>query len=150
MNVRNLIIAMIGATAACMVLIGVVFIVAVFIVTRRNQPQLATLPIWQDPAKVSNLKIDPPLSIATLAGTNDVTAINAMLNRGELDSAYVTAIYATALTDRQRVAELLLVGGQYAAAEKTAPARTTFQAVMDIAALSPSLSDFERTEALAQ
>jgi hypothetical protein len=150
MNVRTLIIAMIGATAACMVLIGVVLIVAVFIVTRRNQPQTATLPIWQDPAKVDKLKIDPPLSIATLGGTNDVTAINAMLNRGELDSAYVTAIYATALTDRQRVAELLLVGGQYAAAEKTAPARTTFQAVMDIAALSPSMSDFERTEALAQ
>ena len=59
-------------------------------------------------------------------------------------------MYATTLTDRQRLAQLQLIGGRYAAAEKTASARLTYLAVMDIVALSPSLSDFDRADALSQ
>ncbi|MEP7198717.1 MAG: hypothetical protein ABI874_02760 [Chloroflexota bacterium] len=156
MSARGWMVALIGFGAACMFLIGLVFAGGLFLITQQK-PAAIVYPTWQDPTKADKLKIDPVLSIAGLAvspsaarDTNDLTVTSAMLTRGEVDSAFVAAIYATNLSDRQRLAQLQTVGERYAAAEKTAQAKLTYQAVMDIVALSPSLSDFERTEALAQ
>lgn len=120
------------------------------LIVRRDVQDAPIYPAWQDPAVVDKLKIDPVLSAAMLAGTNDVSSIGQMLARGDADSAYAGAIYSPNLSDRQRLAELLLVGERYTAQAKADRARMAYQAAMDVDALSPSLSDFERADALAQ
>ncbi len=117
---------------------------------QRPQTKPLVYPVWQDPLQAENLVIAPTLSITSLAGAPDLPTINALLARDETDSAYATAVYATALTDRQRLGALLLIGGKYTEAGQAAQAQLTYQAARDLAILSPSLSDFERTEGLAQ
>ena len=150
MTARRWVAVLIALGAACLFVSAVALGAGVLYLTRRTTTAAVVYPVWQDPTTPAKLKLDPQLSVATLAGTGDAAAISAMLARGELDSAYMTALYSTRLTDRQRLAQLQLIGGKYAAAQKTAPARQVFQSVLDIAALSPSLSDFDRADALAQ
>jgi hypothetical protein len=150
MTARKWVAVLIGLGAACLFISALALGAGVLYFSRRSTSTAVVWPIWQDPLSVAGLKIDPPLSVATLAGTGDIAAINAMLARGELDSALVTALYAIGLSDRQRLAQLQLIGERYAAGERAASARLAYQAVMDIVALSPSLSDFDRADALAQ
>jgi hypothetical protein len=117
---------------------------------QRTQTKPVVYPVWQDPLQAENLVIAPTLSITSLAGAPDLPTINALLARDETDSAYATAVYATEVTDRQRLGALLLIGGKYTEARNTAQAQLAYQAARDLAVLSPSLSDFERTEGLAQ
>lgn len=150
MSPRNWLLALIGFGALCMLFVAILFAVSFFIISQRTATPAMVLPTWSDPTQVDQLKIDPVLSIATLAGTSELDAIAQMQRRGQLDAAYATTIYATSLTDRQRLGQLLSIGERYTAADKTPQAKLTFQAVLDTVALSPSLSDYERAEALAQ
>ena len=150
MTVRRWVAVLIALGAACLFVSAVALGAGVLYYVRRNTTATVVYPVWQDPVATAKLKIDPQLSVATLAGTGDIAAISAMLARGELDSAYMTALYATRLTDRQRLAQLQLIGGRYAAAQKTASARLSYLTVLDIVALSPTLSDFDRADALSQ
>ena len=73
-----------------------------------------------------------------------------MLAAGQLDAAFETIIFSTSLDERQRAGELLLVGERYVTAGNEAQARLTYQALLESVALSPSFSDYERAEMLAQ
>src|ERR1700737_344692 len=123
MSVRKWVAILFGLGAACLFISAVALGAGVLYFSRRGTATAVVLPVWQDPVSVATLKIDPPLSLATLAGTGDTAAISAMLARGELDSAFVTALYAVGLSDRQRLAQLQLIGERYAAGERTASAR---------------------------
>lgn len=150
MSSRSWLLALVGLVVVCTGVFVLALVAGAVMLTRRDIPEVVTYPAWQDPAQVDKLKVDPILSAAMLAGANDVATIGQMVARGEIDSAYTAAIYSPNLTDRQRLAQLQLVGERYTALAKTDRARVTYQAVMDVAALSPALSDFERADALAQ
>src|SRR5712692_2415215 len=150
MRTRSWLLLAIGFGAVCLFLAAIVLAASYVVIARRSVTTALVLPSWGDPSKVDKLKIDPILSVATLAGTTELTAISSMQSHGEIDAAYAATVYATGLTDRQRLGQLLLIGERYAAAENVAATIQTHQAVMDVVALSPLLSDFERTEALAQ
>ncbi|MCA1553425.1 MAG: hypothetical protein LC737_03510, partial [Chloroflexi bacterium] len=151
MNTRRLLLMVLALGAACLFLAALVFAASfVFLSAQSNARATSAASAWREPTKIDTLKIAPALSVATLAGTTDAAAVSNMLARGEVDSAYTASIFSTNLSDRQRLGELLAVADRYTAADNAAGATRTDQAVMDIVVLSPSLSDYERAEALAQ
>ena len=151
MQSRRLILAALVLSAVFLFVAAIVLAASYVALSSRGTASASvTLPAWRDPTKVDALKIDVPASVAVLAGTPEPQAISAMLAAGALDAAYETTIFSTSLDERQRAGELLLVGERYAAAGNEAQARLTYQALLESVALSPSFSDYERAEMLAQ
>ncbi len=150
MRARNGLLVALGCGASCMFVFALTAIITFFAVSRRNVSAANTFPTWNDPTQVQNLKVDPSVSLTTLAGTSEPAAITSMVNHQDLDSALATVIFASSLTDRQRLGQILLIGRKYVSAGNASSAKQSFQMANDIAILSPSVSDYERAEVLGQ
>jgi tetratricopeptide (TPR) repeat protein len=92
-------------------------------------------------------EIDPSLALLTLAGVNDLEVMNRALPAEELETAYATILFSTEVTDGERVGSLLLVAQAYEAAGNSNWAQECYQQANLIATLSPTLSDFAKSNA---
>lgn len=149
MSSRGLVLLVLALLVLCLGFATVAGFAGVIWYSQREAPAAVVYPPWQDPTAVGNLKIDPIVSLGALSA-GEVAGVNRMLAQGAADSAYAATVYSVEMSDRQRLAQLLLVTERYVALEQAERARPAYQAVMDIAALSPDLSDYERADALAQ
>lgn len=95
-------------------------------------------------------RIDPALSLATLAGVGDLDVLNQSLAQGDLETAYATVLFNTQLTDREHVGSLLLLGQQYAADGAGSRAQLCYRQAGLLSVLSPTLSDFGRSSSLLE
>jgi len=95
-------------------------------------------------------KVEPSLALATLADVGDVEVVNSALEQGELETAYVTILFSTQLTDKERVGNLLLLGQEYEAAGDRPRAQACYQHASLISTMGPTLSDFGRASNFIQ
>ncbi|HUS71175.1 MAG TPA: hypothetical protein VM075_10450 [Anaerolineae bacterium] len=95
-------------------------------------------------AQVQPEQVEPSLALATLTGVGDVDVVNRSLKGGELDTAYVTILFSTQLSDREHVGNLLMLGQRYEADGDQSHAASCYQQASLISTMSPTLSDSTR------
>ncbi|MGC9334936.1 MAG: hypothetical protein ACP5JJ_12360 [Anaerolineae bacterium] len=131
--------------AALLFVAAVVSAVAYFVLL----PQGGVAEGWQDPiAAVQPESVAADLALYPLAGALVVETVDSAMANHELETAYSVLTFGLDLSDAQRIGRLLLLGGQFAAADLPARAALCYQQVYELAILSPSLSDPARADAL--
>ncbi len=132
--------------AAVVLLLVAVVAVGIFLVLQR---QPSTTAVWSDPiAEIASPEIVPELALYPLAGASDLETIDVAMDNGDLETAYATLVFSTDLSDVQRIGRLTLLGGRFAALEKSERADLCYQQIYDVALISPRLNDPARADAL--
>lgn len=130
--------------AVAAVLLAVAATIA-FLALRRDRPAMTG---WEDPlALVTPEKVVPELALYPLAGASEVETIDAGIDNGELETAYAALVYSQELADTQRIGRLVALG-EALVEEDRALAWIALQQAVDLAILSPTLSDPQRADAL--
>ena len=125
---------------------GIVLLGAYFYTSRSSS---ATISNWVNPLAAVEVKaVAPDLAALTLAGETDERVIKAALDAGELETAYATLVYSALLPDAARSGQLLLLGRRFEAQPQRAS--VCYQALLDLAALGPTLSDIARADVSLQ
>jgi hypothetical protein len=120
-------------------------LVAYLVLRQQPSPESA----WQDPvAAALPDEIASDLALYPLAGASELDTVDAALAAGGLETAYATLVFGLDMSDAQRIGHLILLGDQFASAEKPDRANLAYQQVYDLAVLSPSLNDAARADAL--
>lgn len=133
---------------AAMILLVVVAVSAVVAYLLLRQPQKAAA-VGQDPlAAIVPGEVSPDLALYPLAGASDLEAIDAATETGELMTALATLGFSSDVSDRQRIGRLTVLGGRFAESKRPEMASLAFQAIYDLALLSPRLNDPLRADAL--
>jgi tetratricopeptide (TPR) repeat protein len=127
-------------------LLVVVIASVVIYLLLQQQPQVAG---WQDPIiAILPEEIAADLALYPLAGASELDTVDAAIDNGDLETAYATLVFGTDLSDAQRIGRLILIGGRFPEAEKSARAALAYQQTTDVAVLSPDLNDPARADAL--
>jgi hypothetical protein len=123
-------------------LAGVALLVIYFSLSREP----AASDAWASPlAGVRAEAVAPDLAVLTLAGETDERIIRAALDADETETAYATLAHSMLLTDNLRSGAWLLLARQLQAGDP-ARAAVAYQAVLDLAALGPSVGDMGRAD----
>lgn len=94
--------------------------------------------------------VDPALALGSLAGETDQTVADRALAAGSNETALAALLYGTSLDDQTRSSGLLTLATRFnSSGNKDRTARVARSAV-DVAILSPTMSDYSRAAALAQ
>jgi len=92
--------------------------------------------------------INGAIALLSLAGQDDAPVFEQAVDKGELETAYVTLAFSTSMADKERLGHWLLLARAYAQAHGKKKAILCYGQVYKLAILSPFLSDFERADAL--
>jgi hypothetical protein len=134
--------------AVLLVLIGLGALGASYLLGRGNQADLAN---WKPPLEqIDRQNIKPASAVLELTSPTETAALDTALAQGDLDSAYALVAYSPALSDAQRVGNLLLLGSRYAGAKQANRAAWCYQYAAVLAVISPALSDLTRADTLVQ
>lgn len=132
----------------CLLTLAVAVIGAVFLF--RNVDTSDAL-AWKPPLElVDNRALAPDTVLLPLTGIAPSDALNAALDKAQIENAYALLAYDPTLSDATRIGALLQLGARYANAKDTAKAAACFQAAAGLATLSPALSDQARMDAYQQ
>jgi hypothetical protein len=96
---------------------------------------------------VDATRVRPDIAVIPLTGDRPAPTVQEALAAGEPDSAYAVLVNNTQLTDAERVGQLLPVAQALEAANATDLAALGYQQLHSLAALSVTLSDYERARA---
>ena len=94
--------------------------------------------------------VEPSLALETLTDVGDLEVVNTALEQGELETAYVTILFSTQLTDKEHVGNLLLLGQEYEGAGDRSRAQMCYQQASLMSTMGPTLSDFGRASNFVQ
>lgn len=134
------------SAAVLILLIGAALGWGIFVALRQRAPQTFS---WRDPlAAISQEDILPELALYTLAGASVSETIDASIDSGELETAYALTVHSQDLSDAQRIGRLLLLGDRFAGADSRERAELCYGQVLDVAILSPRLSESVRQDSL--
>ncbi|MCX7668651.1 MAG: hypothetical protein N2439_01075 [Anaerolineae bacterium] len=134
------------AGAVILALTGLGLLAAYFYFSRPAESSSA----WISPVGAVRPKaVAPDLAVLTLAGEGDDRIIRAALDAGEIETAYAGLAFSVLLPDTLRSGHWLLLADRY---QKIEPDRAlvALRAALDIAALSPTLSDMGRADIALQ
>ncbi len=123
-------------------LVGAALLGAYLYLSRQSQPEVG----WVNPVEsVRGEAVAPDLAALTLAGETDERVFRAALDAGEKETAYATLAYSLLMPDNVRGGHWLLLGPY---SQEGMPERATvcYQVALDLAALSPALSDSARAD----
>jgi hypothetical protein len=101
-------------------------------------------------SSVTSRAISPSRALASLAGANDLDVIDRALAANDSDTAFATLLYSAEINDQVRAGSLLSLARLLAQSKKSAQALSAVRSAVDIALLSPSMSDYSRSVALDQ
>ena len=133
------------AALGILLVVAVVSLVVYLVLRQPRPPETA----WLDPiAAVVPGEIASDLALYPLAGASELDTVDAAIATGDLETAYATLVFGLDMSDAQRIGHLILLGDQFALAEKPDRASLAYQQVYDLAVLSPSLNDPARADAL--
>ena len=105
---------------------------------------------WVSPLEaVRPQAVAPDLAVLSLAGEPEDRVIRAALDANEVETAYAGLAHSVLLPDSQRSGNWLLMADRYLKAEPERAA-SAVQAALDVAALSPYLSDMTRADISTQ
>jgi tetratricopeptide (TPR) repeat protein len=131
--------------AAAFLFVAVVFAAIYFLLQR--QPSIPTA--WRDPISgVLPAQVSPEFALYPLAGALPLETVDAAMASGDLETAYATLVFGLEASDAQRMGRLILLGRQFAAADKQERAGDCYRQVVDLAVLAPGLTDPARADAL--
>lgn len=140
---RNWLLIALGVLLLLALLIGVSAIAGYFML--RNQQ--AGDWTWQDPLlALDSARVRPDIAVLTLLDEPASSLVRQALAAGEPDTAYALLVYNAATSDVERSGNALLVGRAFE--DELAPdlAALSYQQVQSLAALSPVMPDFTRTQ----
>ncbi|MGE5603186.1 MAG: hypothetical protein ACM30E_09050, partial [Nitrososphaerales archaeon] len=101
---------------------------------------------WVDPQTVIKAQaVAPDIAVLTLAGEPDDRIIRAALDAGERETADATLAYSVLLPDTVRSGQWQVLANAYQTIDPVR-ASTAYQAVVDLAALGPTLGDAARAD----
>ncbi|PKO22997.1 MAG: hypothetical protein CVU38_06380 [Chloroflexi bacterium HGW-Chloroflexi-1] len=127
-------------------LAGVALLGAYFYLSRDSKAEIG----WVNPLDTVHAEmVAPDLAVLPLAGEPDDRVIRAVLDAGEIETAYAGLAYSVLLPDTLRSGHWLLLANHYQGAD---PARALicYGAALDQVALSPTLSDVARADVSLQ
>jgi hypothetical protein len=105
---------------------------------------------WVNPVEaVQPAAVAPDMAVLPLAGYADERAVDAALDAGELETAYMTLAYSALMPDAVRSGHWLLLAGRLQAANPQRAA-IAYQAALDQVALGPGLNDVARADSSLQ
>ncbi|MCS6844136.1 MAG: hypothetical protein NZ528_07425 [Caldilineales bacterium] len=134
---------LIGLVAALVVtlLVGLLAIAAYLRLTR-GRTDVWT---WQDPLLAVDItRVRSDIGVIPLVGDSATASVQEALAAGEPDSAYALLVYDTRLSDGERMGQLLPVARAFEQVQAADLAALSYQQMHSLAALSPTLSDYER------
>jgi len=106
---------------------------------------------WQAPLEqVDQRALAPETVLLPLTGVDSADALSAALDQAHLENVYALIAYDPNLSDATRVGALLQLGAQYAVAQNTRKAASSYQSAARLATLSPALSDPARMDTYQQ
>jgi hypothetical protein len=131
-----------AAGVVLLVILGGVLLGAYFYLSRQSKADVG----WVSPLdSVAGERVAPDLAALSLAGELDERVFRAAVDAGEKETAFATLAYSLLIPDNIRGGHWLLLapfcrqaGGQRAG--------VCYQAALDLAALSPTLSDAARAD----
>lgn len=140
---RNWLLIVLGALLILTLVIGISAIAGYFLL--RNQQ--AGDWTWQDPLLALDVtRVRPDIAVLTLLDEPPSSLVRQALAAGELDTAYALLVYNGAVGDVDRSGNALLVGSAFEDDLVTDLAAISYQQVQSLAALSPVMPDFTRTQ----
>lgn len=141
---RNwLLIALVAALIVTLV-VGAAAIAGYFLLSRPRGDQWT----WQSPTQAVDVtRVRPDIAVISLTGDPPAPTVQEALAAGEPDSAYATLVFSTQLTDAERVGQVFPVARAFEAANAPDLAALGYQQLHSLAALSVTLSDYERARA---
>lgn len=140
---RNWLLIALGALLILTLIIGVSAIAGYFLLSK----QAAGDWTWQDPLLALDAsRVRPDIAVLTLLDEPSSSLVRQALAAGEPDTAYALLVYSAAADDTERSGNALLVGRAFEDDLATDLAATSFQQVQSLAALSPVMPDFTRTQ----
>ena len=140
---RNWLLIALGALLILALIVGVSAIAGYFLLSK----QAAGDWTWQDPLLALDVtRVRPDIAVLTLLDEPASSLIRQALAAGEPDTAYALLVYDAAVDDTERSGNALLVGKAFEGELATDLAATAYQQVQTLAALSPVMPDFTRTQ----
>ncbi|MCB0248344.1 MAG: hypothetical protein KDI07_07165 [Anaerolineae bacterium] len=140
---RNWLLITLGALLILALIVGVSAIAGYFLLSK----QAAGDWTWQDPLLALDVtRVRPDIAVLTLLDEPASSLIRQALAAGEPDTAYALLVYDAAVDDTERSGNALLVGKAFEGELATDLAATAYQQVQTLAALSPVMPDFTRTQ----
>lgn len=102
---------------------------------------------WQDPLlALDSARVRPDIAVLTLLDEPPSSLIRQALAAGEPDTAYALLVYDASVSDVERSGNAVLVGRAFEEELAGDLAAISFQQVQSLAALSPVMPDFTRTQ----
>ena len=140
---RNWLLIALGALLILALLVGVSALAGYFLL--RNQA--AGDWTWQDPLLALDVaRVRPDIAVLTLLDEPSSSLVRKALAAGEPDTAYALLVYDAAVGDAERSGNALLVGRAFEDDLANDLAAISYQQVQSLAALSPVMPDFTRTQ----
>ncbi len=134
------------AGVVVLTLAGLALLGAYLYLSREAGAQVA----WVSPLEaVRPQAVAPDLAVLSLAGEPEDRVIRAALDANEVETAYASLAHSVLLPDSQRSGHWLLMADRYLKSEPERAA-SAVQAALDVAALSPYLSDMTRADISTQ
>ncbi|MEZ4770552.1 MAG: hypothetical protein R2844_19275 [Caldilineales bacterium] len=140
---RTWLLIALGALLILTLIIGVSALAGYFVL--RNQE--AADWTWQDPQLLlDSTRVRPDIAVLALLDEPPSSLIRQALAAGEPDTAYALLVYDAAVGDVERSGNALLTGRVFEEDLATDLAAVSYQQVQSLAALSPVMPDFTRTQ----
>jgi hypothetical protein len=138
----NRIVFGLAAGVVFFLMVGVALLGVYFYLSRQSE----AAPAWISPLEsVDRQKVAPDLALLSLAGESDERVFRAALDAGEKETAYAVLAYSLLLPDNIRGGHWLLLA-PYCMQDGGERATVCTQAALDLATLSPTLSDAARAD----
>jgi hypothetical protein len=119
-----------------------------YLVDRYRQTRVSP---WRDPRAVLKWSdIDPILALRGLGDASSQTVFRAALERGEIETAYATLVYAIDLKPDQRCGSLLLLASHKAQGSRRAIQRSCYKMAGSVATVALDMSDLTRATVLLE
>ncbi len=116
-----------------------------------REPPLPEALAWQPPLEQIRLQeVVPATALLPLTDVSGADALNAALDGGHWENAFVLVAYDASLSDPARIGALLQLGSRYEAAGNKTKAAWSLVYASRIATISPMLSDAIRADTYLQ
>jgi hypothetical protein len=142
----NWLLAALVAGVVALTLAGLALLGAYLYLSREAGARVA----WVSPMEaVRSQAVAPDLAVLSLAGESDDRVIRAALDANEVETAFASLAHSVSLPDSLRSGNWLLLADRYLKSEPDRAA-SAVEAALDVAALSPDLSDMTRADISTQ
>lgn len=140
---RNWLLIALGALLILTLIIGVSALAGYFLLRNQDAGDWT----WQDPQlALDSTRVRPDIAVLTLLDEPPSSLVRQALAAGEPDTAYALLVYNVATSDDERSGNALLIGRAFEEDLATDMAAISYQQVQSLAALSPVMPDFTRTQ----